>query len=375
MTLEVNVAIPFLLELYGDYASEHLSKVDLLTILRWTESYIIRRLVCDLPTNALNKIFLAFGRSLSKDQYVESVAARYHLLTGTGRFPNDEEFKRDFEIRDFYNISKRRNYLLNKLTNFGTNEPVIIDALTIEHIMPQNENLSAEWRNDLGHGWKRVQETYLHTIGNLTLTGYNSNLSDKPFTSKRDMPGGFRESPISLSSDLRDLDMWNEDTILKRARRLAERAVTIWPSPTISGDRLAKYRDQKAKNGEAISIEHHFPKPTPIKDLWLSLQQRILNLDPGVTEEILKSYIAYKADTNFVDISVQKTRLILTLNLPFDHLDDPQEWCRDVSTIGKWGNGDAQFYLKPGDNLEYAMDLIGQALQFRSGDESGFVTA
>ena len=94
---------------------------------------------------------------------------------------------------------------------------VNISDYTIEHVMPQNPNLSHEWQEMLGEGWVEVQGKYLHTLGNLTLTGYNSELSDRPFQEKKSMEGGFDDSPIRLNSYLRRISSWNEEQILVRA--------------------------------------------------------------------------------------------------------------------------------------------------------------
>ncbi|MEK5479579.1 HNH endonuclease family protein [Paenibacillus sp. FSL R5-0407] len=110
---------------------------------------------------------------------------------------------------------------------FNRKEIDDIESYTIEHIMPQNPNLSAEWRQDLGTDWEEVQNTYLHTLGNLTLTRYNSELSDKPFTVKRDMDGGFADSPLRLNRGLGKLSVWNKDEITKRAHSLADQAVKV----------------------------------------------------------------------------------------------------------------------------------------------------
>jgi uncharacterized protein with ParB-like and HNH nuclease domain/predicted transport protein len=372
--LEVNVAIPFLLEVYEDYDNHLLSASDFELILRLVESYIVRRTICDLPSNALNKIFLSFSKSLRKERYVESVQAKFRLLAGTGRYPNDGEFLHHFAHRDFYNLSRRRNYLLEKLTNHDQMEKVVVDSLTIEHILPQNPNLSEAWRNDLGPEWKRVQDTWLHTIGNLTLTGYNSSLSDSPFLKKRDMPGGFADSPISLSMDLKHLDTWNEDAIVARGERLAKRASTIWQYPSVSDELLEIYKEQLAAEGKFVSPDVHFEGQSPVRKFWENLRLHILNTDPSVTEEVFKTYIAYKGSTNFVDIAPQKSRLVCTLNIDFDALDDPREWCRDVSAAGKWGNGDAQFAIDPTGDVGYAMSLIHQAFEFRESGIGASVT-
>ncbi len=130
-----------------------------------------------------------------------------------------------------------------------------VDEYTIEHIMPQNENLSTAWKTELGMEWKRIHETWLHTLGNLTLTGYNSEYSDRPFTEKRDMPGGFKESPLKLNKGLGQLDQWNEDTIKERAGRLAEIALKVWAVPKLANDILEAYKPKAVTSG--YSIEDH----------------------------------------------------------------------------------------------------------------------
>ena len=128
------------------------------------------------------------------------------------RFPNDAEFIRELVVKEVYNF-RNRNYLLSKLENFNRKELVNVDDYTIEHIMPQYPELSKEWQSMLGENWKEVQEKYLHTLGNLTLTGYNSELSDKPFSQKKAMTGGFNDSPIRLNEFLRKVDVWNAENI------------------------------------------------------------------------------------------------------------------------------------------------------------------
>ena len=194
-TLKVDVAYPFLLELYDDYATALLQKTDFLQILRLVESYVFRRAVCGIPTNSLNKTFANLAREAQKACYLESLQAAFQLMTSYRRFPDDDEFIRELYIKDLYNF-RTRNYWLRRLENHGRKERVNVEEYTIEHIMPQNENLSAAWRADLGPAWQTVHTQYLHTLGNLTLTGYNAELSDRPFIEKREMTGGFAESPL-----------------------------------------------------------------------------------------------------------------------------------------------------------------------------------
>ena len=152
------------------------------------------------------------------------------MLPSYRRFPRDDEFIRQIQIRNLYKFN-RRSYWLRRFENHGRKERVQVQDYTIEHIMPQNEELNAKWREDLGEDWKRIHEQYLHTLGNLTLTGYNSEYSNRSFGEKRDMDGGFRESPLKLNQGLGVCEVWNESAIKTRGKSLAEAAVGIWIAP------------------------------------------------------------------------------------------------------------------------------------------------
>ncbi|MCR4292558.1 MAG: DUF262 domain-containing protein [Candidatus Kuenenia sp.] len=365
--LKVDVAYPFLLELYRDYDKGILSKEDFLSAVRLVEAYVFRRAICSIPTNSLNKTFATFTKVLKKDRYLESIQAHFLLLPSYRRFPLDEEFKKEIQTRDLYNFS-RRSYWLRRLENYGRKERVGVDEYTIEHIMPQNENLSKEWQESLGKEWKRVHETWLHTIGNLTLTGYNAEYSDRAFTDKRDMPGGFKESPLKLNQGLGQLDQWNEDTIKTRAQRLSEMAVSVWQAPRLNVDVLEAYHP-RAESKAGYSIEDHPHLLSGLgRELFEAFRKEVLALDPVVTEEFLKLYVAYKAETNFVDVVPQAKRLRLSLNMPFPDISDPRGMCKDVSGLGRWGNGDVEVRLSSLDELPYVIGLVRQAFERQMGN-------
>lgn len=365
--LKVDVAYPFLLELYRDYVEVRLGKEDFVRGVRLVEAYVFRRAVCAIPTNSLNKTFATFGRALRKDRFLESIQAHFLTLPSYRRFPNDDEFKRELAGRDLYNLP-RRSYWLRRLENHGRKERVPVDEYTIEHILPQNENLSAKWREALGPDWQRVQEIWLHTLGNLTLTGYNAEYSDRPFSEKRDMPGGFRESPLRLNEGLGHLDSWDEAAIQARARRLAEHAAKVWAPPAIPAEILETYRPKVERPAGYTLADHtHLAERSPMRPLFETFRKEVLVLDPCVSEEVLKFYVAYKAETNFVDVVPQKSRLRLSLNLPFHELHDPRGLARDVTNLGRWGNGDVEVGLSKPDELPYVMGLVRQAFEKQMG--------
>ncbi|MCG7851159.1 MAG: DUF1524 domain-containing protein, partial [Methanosarcinaceae archaeon] len=364
--LRVDVAYPFLLELYHDYATGVLSREDFVAAVRLVEAYVFRRAICSIPTNSMNKTFATFSRALKKDRYLKSIQVYLLQLPSYRRFPNDEEFRRELQIRDLYNF-RSRSYWIRRLENYGHKERVLVDEYTIEHIMPQNENLSTVWKTELGLEWKRIHETWLHTLGNLTLTGYNSEYSDRSFTEKSDMPGGFKESPLKLNKGLGQLDQWNEDTIKERAGRLAEIALDVWTMPKLATDIIEAYKPKAAVSGYTIENHPHLLTGT-MHELFEAFRKQVLALDPCVTEEFLKLYVAYKAETNFVDVVPQAKRLILSLNLPFSGINDPKGLCKDVSDIGCWGNGDVKVGLRSLDELPYVMGLVRQSFERQMGN-------
>ncbi|WP_410509965.1 DUF262 domain-containing protein [Methanosarcina hadiensis] len=364
--LRVDVAYPFLLELYHDYATGVLSREDFVAAVRLIESYVFRRAICSIPTNSMNKTFATFSRSLKKDRYLKSIQVYFFQLPSYRRFPNDEEFRREFKIRDLYNF-RSRSYWIRRLENYERKERVQVDEYTIEHIMPQNDNLSTTWKTELGTEWKRIQEMWLHTLGNLTLTGYNSEYSDRAFAEKRDMPGGFKESPLKLNKGLGQLDQWNEETIKERASRLAEIALNVWAMPKLTTDTLEAYRPKATASGYTIE-DHPYLLTGTVHELFEAFRKEVLALDPCVTEEFLKLYVAYKAETNFVDVVPQAKRLILSLNLPFSAINDPKGLCKDVSDVGCWGNGDVKVGLGSLNDLPYVIGLVRQSFEHQMGN-------
>jgi uncharacterized protein with ParB-like and HNH nuclease domain/predicted transport protein len=365
--LKVDVAYPFLLELYRDYEAGALPGHDFAAAVRFVEAYVFRRAICAIPTNSMNKTFATFAKALRKDRYLESIAAHLLRLPSYRRFPSDEEFRRDLQTRDLYNF-RSRSYWLRRLENQGRKERVSVDEYTIEHVLPQNENLSDAWKDELGPDWKQVQQHWLHTLGNLTLTGYNSEYSDRPFKVKRDMAGGFKESPLRLNAGLGQADGWNEDAIKARARRLADAALDVWRAPRLPAEVLAGYAHRPSTDTTYTIEDHPNLGLRPIRELFEALRKEVLALDPCVTEEFRKLYVAYKAETNFVDVVPQAKRLRLALNMPFHEINDPRKICKDVTGLGRWGNGDVEVGLASTNDLPYVVGLVRQALERQVGN-------
>ncbi|MGL2728683.1 GmrSD restriction endonuclease domain-containing protein [Helicobacter pylori] len=364
--LERDVIYPLLLELYSDYKDGVLSKQDFIPIIALTESYLCRRAVCGLGTNSLNKIFPPFTKKIDKKQYLKSVEKHFGSLKGKQRFPNNDEFKEHFITIDFYRFKKKK-YFFERLEKFDTEEPVDTQKCTTEHIMPQT--LTEEWKRDLGENFQAIHDKYLHTIGNLTLTGYNKKYRNNSFQEKRNMEKGFNQSPLRLNQSLKDLEPFGEKKIEKRANDLADWALKIWTYPNLDAETLEKYKPKKEKKVYDLS-SYKFSSDS--RELFDILREGIKALDERVTEKFNQQYIAYKFfKINFVDIVVQNKGLKLYLNMPFNELQDEKNLARDMTNKHHNGNGDIEIKLETKENIPYCLGLIRQALEKQMGGRNG----
>ncbi|NHB43248.1 DUF262 and DUF1524 domain-containing protein [Helicobacter pylori] len=361
--LEMDVVYPLLLELYSDYKDGVLSKQDFIPIIYLIESYICRRTVCGLGTNSLNKVFPFVTKKINKDQYLESIKVHFGYLTEKQRFPNNDEFKEHFITIDFYHFQKRE-YFLERLENFDTKEPVDTQECTTEHIMPQT--LTEEWERDLGENFQAIHDKYLHTIGNLTLTGYNKKYRNNSFQEKRDMEKGFKDSPLKLNQSLKDLESFGEKEIEKRANKLADWALKIWTYPKLDAETLEKYKQKGKREKKAYDLSS-YKFGSHSRELFDILREKIKAFDERITEKFNQEYISYMFDKNFVDIVVQNKDLKLYLNMEFNELQDEKNLARDMTNKGHLGNGDIEIKLETKENIPYCLRLIKQALEKQMG--------
>lgn len=240
--LEVTVAHPFLMA-YLVYAEEnHLPMEETETVLGLIENMIFRRFICELPANVLNKIFAILHKQVIKqkrDTDTYSSVLIYILLNRRAAvlFPNNEDFISNFSTKNIYAMrSRSKQYLFERLENGNSKEVNDIvgylenNTYSIEHIMPQT--LTPAWREALGENYAAIHEQWLHTIANLTLTGYNSNYSNRPFAEKKTMDHGFLKSGLRLNQYIAQYDQWTEKELKERCEHLMKVALEIWPCPT-----------------------------------------------------------------------------------------------------------------------------------------------
>ena len=223
----------FLFSVFDDFEAGVIDDETLCKVLRLLLNYSIRRLICEVGSNSLRGLYKTlygrvFNRPENKNNYYDAIVSFLLQLTSKDVMPSDAEFVVALKERNLYRKNALCKYLLVAIENQGK-EQIKTDALTIEHIMPQNKNLSTAWQKMLGSDWELVRERYLHTLGNLTLTGYNSELGDLPFAEKLDMLSDKNTHVTVLYSDVKDKTEWNAQTIEARSERLSKTVLKLFP--------------------------------------------------------------------------------------------------------------------------------------------------
>lgn len=232
-TLKQTTVYLFLFSVFDDFEAGVIDDETLCKVLRLLLNYSIRRLICEVGSNSLRGLYKTlygrvFNRPENKNNYYDAIVSFLLQLTSKDVMPSDAEFVAALKERNLYRKNALCKYLLVAIENQGK-EQIKTDALTIEHIMPQNKNLSTAWQRMLGTDWELVRERYLHTLGNLTLTGYNSELGDLPFAEKLDKLAEENTHVTVLYSDVKNKTEWNAQTMESRAERLSEEVLKLFP--------------------------------------------------------------------------------------------------------------------------------------------------
>ncbi|ONI45020.1 hypothetical protein AN641_00945 [Candidatus Epulonipiscioides gigas] len=304
--LDVNVIYPFLMQLLDDYYLLNLlNRYELVEILKLLQNFIIRRSICKLVTNSLSRIFatLSFdAKNLMGNNitYVEAIKIVLINNVNQRKFPTDEEFTKALYTRNIYKSFVAKDYVFHMLETYNNLESIDVcerlelenRTLSYEHIMPQT--LNEKWQKSLGPHYNDIHKKYLHTLGNLTLTSYNSKLSNKSFLEKRDMERGFAQSQLYLNQYLATLDKWQENEIRSRAKILIERCLNIWPYPKIdkkfkSYDNIYSLADYVEFNSCNIKYFIFNNKKTTVKnwtDFLLTLFNQLYQIEPIILNEI-----------------------------------------------------------------------------------------
>ncbi len=380
--LKVDVAYPLLLVLYDYYQQGKLKKEELYKAVRLIESYIFRRAVCEFPTNSLGKIFLSIikpNETSKPNDYAMKFNEKNPLSSLeqellTKGFPTDELFTEKLKSRDLYNF-RNRTYWPRRLENHGRKERINPEDYTIEHIMPQKlDALSKEWMTELGENYESLHRKYVHTLGNLTLTAYNSEYSNKSFLQKRDLQdkqgnhNGFASSPLKLNQGLGQLVAWNQYTIEKRADHLAQEALKVWSRPL----EITNTNHQQADSlPQPLSFNFSQPYIHPkTKEIFYEIDEQIQSLNINIKRkqtDSLKHKIIYFFDqADFAEITLHENQLSILLNASLTQIQDTKNKCTDISNIDTREGGALRIELASTSEeteINYVMNLIDQVLE------------
>ena len=362
----IEVASPVVLTLYDYFdRARTLSTEEFVEAVELLESFVFRRSVCDMQTRSLGQIFASFAYRITENQPLLSLRVALYRQGKKRRFPNDIEFREALETRDVYDM-RTCFYLLDRLENFSK-ERIDTSNFSIEHVMPQNNDLRPEWRAMLGAHWQTVHETWLHRLGNLTLTGYNSAYSDRPFDEKKSIAGGFNDSPLRLNKFIREQSTWNAATIEQRGKRLAEKAVTVWRPLVV--DPLA-VKQQELEEHKSLAANYKIDDldlDDVAKGLLETLRSPILALGADVVELPNDRSVIYRVFNFFVEVIPRKQRLSLLLNLDFSDCEDPSGNARDATEfafiIGAREVGGVLYNLESIEDVPSAINVIRQAYE------------
>lgn len=330
--IEVTTAYPLLLNLYNKREEQVISESDFIEMLRIIENYLIRRFICGFATNQLNKIFPTVISQLDRNYSNNYVEGLKQIMQIKG-YPRDLEFKMRIIDSKLYGAGDRKlktRLILESIEeHFGHKELVSFKDLTIEHVMPQK--LSDWWKSYYGDDWNSNQELYVHTIGNLTLTAYNPELSNSDFHSKKKY---YAESHIELNKYFSTVDDWYAEDIEKRSRELAESMLEIWPYFGSEDNIETDIDDVTGKTPKMLYI---LGQNIPVKswrDVLVNTLDTIFELEPEKYELVIREY------QDFLGIGKTKLRYARQLengtSIEVNHTANKiQKFCNQVmETIG-----------------------------------------
>lgn len=343
-----------------------LSQADFIEALALLESYVFRRSVCGMQTRGYWKAFATLAYAIEDQSPLLSLKVALRRQRGKYRFPRDEEFVRELKTRDLYNM-RTCHFLLDRLENHGSKEPTDTSNYTVEHVMPQNENLPPAWRSMLGDDWQQVQQAWIHRLGNLTLTGYNSEYSDRPFDEKKTIAGGFNQSSVRLNEFIRNQAAWTAKEMGDRSELLAKRAATIWPGLEVSEEavRAAERKDLKARASKRDVSQ--VPMSARAKQMFTAVRERIIAQGPDIIEMAEPRSVSYHAADFFVEVLPRKHRVLLLLDLDFDEADFIDDRAGDATEykfiVNAKHSGGVYYSVDNESQLDGAMHLVHQAYE------------
>ena len=329
------------------------------------ESYVFRRSACDMQSRNLYQVFASIAYKIRDNTPLMSLKVALYRSGKKRRFPSDTEFRDALETRDAYAM-RTCAYLLDRMEN-DSKEKIDTSSFTIEHVLPQNENLGASWREMLGDDWKTIQETWLHRLGNLTLTGYNTEYSDRSFDDKKTMAKGFNESPLRLNLFIREQPRWTATEIEARGKELARKAARVWPGLVVDMDAVHKADLEERQAAAAQFSIDTVGFDVKGRALFDAICPHIRALGDDVVELCGAHSVVYRVFDHFLEILPRTKYILLLANIDFDETDDPSGLARDASDWAFITNasesGGVLFSLKDDSQIPAAMHIVLQAYE------------
>ncbi len=318
------------MQLLAHHDDGKLSEEEFKEAMRLLESYLFRRAVCERPSNSYWQHFADLAYTIRNDRPLASLKVRLHNKRKSNySFPTDEEFEGALIDDDIY--GKRACWsLLEGLENYDTRELTNCYTLSIEHIMPQNPNLRSEWRKMLGKDWRGVQARWLHRLGNLTLTGYNSMYSDRSFEDKKNMEGGFNQSAVRLNADVRDKSQWTASEMEARGHVLAKRAMRVWPALSVPGRMQREINELDLRERANRRRPEHVEMTDQARSLFLEWKRTMGLGTSDVIEVSERKSISYHDPDFFVEVLPRKYYLLVIVPVDFSEIDDQTGFVRDT---------------------------------------------
>lgn len=311
---------PLVMRLYDAFdKSRTLPEDDFRQALVLISSYIVRRAVLGLQTRGYWSFFARLARDLDGSSPFESFQTQLARDNYPYGFPTDEEFHKEIQECDLYRL-RICLHILTQLENAGQAEPSPVNQYSIEHIMPQNISNMVEWHSMLGEEWEQIHQTWLHRLGNLTLTAYNSMYSNKPFQEKRDIEGGFRESAVRLNQYVREQTDWTEEQIQERGQTLARRALHIWPYHNADEKNLLEARIAELQQLASSTSPDNIDMAPHVRALLATILSQINEID-NIIEIVENKSVCCYGPNFFAEILPAKHHLRVILPLDFNEVE------------------------------------------------------
>jgi predicted transport protein len=341
-----------------------LSEAELLESLALIESYVLRRAICGFQTRGYWQVFSTLALKISDGNSFNDLKVGFARQRDNYRFPSNEEFERSLKDGDLYGMRVCK-HLLEGLENFNTKEPSDTSSYSIEHVLPQNERLPAEWRSMLGDDWKEIQKTWLNRLGNLTLTAYNSKYSDRPFEEKKTIPGGFSDSSVRLNKYIREQEAWTKETIADRTEALAARGVVAWPSLNVDQSMIDAANHSEMRELAAQRDVGKIEMSSEARALFEVLRIHVIAIDNDLIEVAEAKSITYHGPNFFLEVLPRRYSLTILLPLDFSEIEGPSGLAQDATQRDFFLNaryeGGVSMSITNAAAIDNALPLIRQA--------------